>query len=425
MLSIGGHELTVSVRGAPADRSAGTAAKWQLILDDDVASVQLSGDVVVGSEADCGIRLPEGDIAAHHAQLVLREGTLWLRDLSDGATFVNDEPVRGACRVEPDDRVQIGPHRFRAARQALAAVEPVAPPAATPAPSDLDALCSEVPVTRDLPMAADPRETLRPEMPVAGAVEKPVSVAPVAETPVPEVPVSVAPVAKTTAAEVPVSVPPVAKTAAPEVPVSMAPAAKAPVREVPPSVPPAAKKKPVAKKSVARRKPATEAPAAAKPEPVWELDSLELPAADIHFELVEPETPRAVPEPIPIPQQAVPPRVLPRAVAPERRVASARVEPRVSMGQAARARAAEPKARRTVLWRVAGLLLVLTLAWAVAMRPPAYDGLVGRAFEGWPLADARDRAVATVRAVETAIIDRWHATVANRTASTSESASVA
>ncbi|HTL00112.1 MAG TPA: hypothetical protein VL379_18890, partial [Pseudomonadales bacterium] len=82
-------------------------------------------------------------------------------------------------------------------------------------------------------------------------------------------------------------------------------------------------------------------------------------------------------------------------------------------------------ARRTVLWREAGLLLVLTLAWAVARRPPAYDGLVGRAFEGWPLADARDRAVATVRAVETAIIDRWHATVANRTASTSESASVA
>jgi predicted component of type VI protein secretion system len=123
VLSIGDCEMRVAVRGAIADRSAGTAARWQLILDDDVASVQVSGDVIIGSEADCGIRLPDGDVAAHHAQLVLREEALWLRDFSDGATFVNDDPVRGARRLEPDDRVRIGPHQFRAAQQTLAAVE--------------------------------------------------------------------------------------------------------------------------------------------------------------------------------------------------------------------------------------------------------------------------------------------------------------
>ncbi len=367
VLSIGDYEVTVSVQGARAERSAGTAARWQLILDDDVASVQVSSDAIIGSEADCGIRLPEGGIAGHHAQLVLRDGALWLRDFSDGATFVNDDPVRGACRLEPEDRIRIGPHRFRAARQPRTAVEPVAAASVTPAAPDLDSLRSEVPAARDIPTTAEAKaEAPRPAMPVADA--------PVAE-------------ARVSAAQTPV----------PKVPVSVAP--------------------------VARKKPVAKTPAADKPEPAWEFDSLEMPVAEIHFELVEPETPRVVPEPIP--QPAPPPQVSRRPVVPERRVLSVGVEPRVSTGRPARPRADEPTTRRTSLWRVAGLLVALTLAWAVAMRPSAYDGLAGRAFEGWTFADARDRALATARAVQTAIVDRWRVAIASSTATASESASAA
>jgi hypothetical protein len=143
-----------------------------------------------------------------------------------------------------------------------------------------------------------------------------------------------------------------------------------------------------------------------------------MPAAEMHFELVEPEPARVVREPMPEP---APPRPS-RRVAPERRVVSVRVEPRVSVKEPARPRVAEPTVGRTTLWRVAGLLVVLTLIFAVALRLPAYEGLAGGAFESGALADARNRAVATVRAAQTAIIDRWHV-MANRGATASETAS--
>lgn len=301
VLSIGRYEVSVSIRGAQNDRSTSPAARWQLVLDDDVASVQVAADVVIGSEAGCGLHLPDTEVAPRHAQLVLRGAALWVRDLSGGATFVNEQPVNGACPLEPDDVLRIGQHRFRAVRQAVSKAAPVAAKA-TPNP------------TIDSP-------------PSTSAVQ--------------------------IKAEVPAPIP---------------------------------------KKTPAR-----------VAELRWEEDDLEISAAPLRFELVEPEVVRTVPQP-------TPPRAPPVADSPvaaaERRVVSPRVEARVSPKSSSRPRSKKRSSRRTVLWWVT-LLVVMTLGWALAIRPPAYDAALDRVFAGWTIADVVDRAGAEIRSLQTEITERF------------------
>lgn len=338
VLSIGRYELRVSVRGAQNDRSAASAVKWQLVLDDDVASVQVAADVVIGSEAGCGLHLPDdNDVKPRHAQLVLRGAALWLRDLSGGATFVNEQAVNGACPLEPDDLLRIGQHRFRAVRQTVSTAAPVA---AKPTPQ--------------------PSVDLPPKVSTAQIIA-----------------------------------------------------------EAPPPTP----KKPPARVA----------------ELTWEEDDLELPVAPLRFELVEPElvepervepevvrvVPRAsppVPRATPPVSRATPPRVPPAAetpvVAADRRVVSPRVEARVSRKSSVRPRSKKRSTGRTVLWRVT-LLALMTLAWALAIRPPAYDAVLDQVFAGWTVAEVFDRAGAEVRSLQTAIADRFvevRAKLASKTA---------
>ncbi len=325
VLSIGRYELRVSVRGAQNDRSASPSAKWQLVLDDDVASVQVAADVVIGSEAGCGLHLPDTDVKPRHAQLVLRGAALWLRDLSGGATFVNEQAVNGACPLEPDDLLRIGQHRFRAVRQTVSMAAPVA---AKPTPQ--------------------PSVDLPPKVSTAQIIA-----------------------------------------------------------EVPPPTP----KKPPARVA----------------ELTWEEDDLGLPVAPLRFELVEPElvepervepevvrvVPRAsppVPRATPPVSRATPPRVPPAAetpvVAADRRVVSPRVEARVSRKSSVRPRSKKRSTGRTVLWRIT-LLALMTLAWALAIRPPAYDAVLDQVFGGWTAAELFDRAGAEARRLQTAIADRY------------------
>ncbi len=117
-LSIGEHNLRVSASGQDDDHSAGPDVEWRLVSAAGNASIALTDEVLIGSTATSAIRLRESGIAAHHAQLALRSGTLWLRDFSGGLTFVNAEPVNGARRLRHEDVLQIGSLEFRVVREA-------------------------------------------------------------------------------------------------------------------------------------------------------------------------------------------------------------------------------------------------------------------------------------------------------------------
>jgi len=71
------------------------------------ASVQISGEVLIGRSEDCDLVLKGGYPSRKHARLFFREGAARLEDLgSSNGTFVNGERITGAVALKHGDRVR-------------------------------------------------------------------------------------------------------------------------------------------------------------------------------------------------------------------------------------------------------------------------------------------------------------------------------
>lgn len=76
-------------------------------------SYPLGESLVLGSSADCQLRIEEPGVAAHHAEITVIDGnTLLLKDLgSQSGTFVNGEAVV-ETRLSSGDEIHIGSCRW-------------------------------------------------------------------------------------------------------------------------------------------------------------------------------------------------------------------------------------------------------------------------------------------------------------------------
>ena len=176
-LSFGEHNLRVSASGLDDDCVAGQDVAWRLVSGAGNASIAVTDEVVIGSAATSAICLKEPDVTARHAQLVLRSGTLWLRDFSGGATFVNAEPVNGAQRLQHEDVLRIGSLDFRVVHEVRVTDEPLGSIAAVGAannPGDSSilepAFVAEVLPTAEVHRADTPRPT-----PAVWEIDEPVA----------------------------------------------------------------------------------------------------------------------------------------------------------------------------------------------------------------------------------------------------------
>lgn len=67
----------------------------------------LSGRTLIGSAADCDLRVEQQGVAARHAEIVEEAGGLQLQSLHGGAALrVNGEPVQ-RCRLASGDEIRI------------------------------------------------------------------------------------------------------------------------------------------------------------------------------------------------------------------------------------------------------------------------------------------------------------------------------
>lgn len=68
---------------------------------------------LIGRLAECHLRLSAAAVSSHHAEIFVRDGDLWLRDLdSTNGTFVNGEQVLGERRLEEADWLHFADQRF-------------------------------------------------------------------------------------------------------------------------------------------------------------------------------------------------------------------------------------------------------------------------------------------------------------------------
>ncbi|MEO1085346.1 MAG: FHA domain-containing protein, partial [Acidobacteriota bacterium] len=94
-------------------------AKWYLegFIDDrrDVWRTPISSyPFVVGRRAGVSLHLTSPEISGHHAELVTRDGLLWVRDLgSKNGSFVNEEPLEAETRLASGDVLRFANREFR------------------------------------------------------------------------------------------------------------------------------------------------------------------------------------------------------------------------------------------------------------------------------------------------------------------------
>lgn len=75
-----------------------------------------TGKITIGRAPDCNQVIDHPMVSGHHAQLTMKEGGWLLEDLgSANGTFLNGERVAAPVMIGPQDRVQVGPVRFRMA----------------------------------------------------------------------------------------------------------------------------------------------------------------------------------------------------------------------------------------------------------------------------------------------------------------------
>ncbi|GER85104.1 MAG: FHA domain-containing protein [Thermogemmatispora sp.] len=64
--------------------------------------------LVIGADPGCEVYLQDPSLAPRHALLLVRSESLYLQDLTDGATLVNGEPLSGPRLLESGDLLQLG-----------------------------------------------------------------------------------------------------------------------------------------------------------------------------------------------------------------------------------------------------------------------------------------------------------------------------
>ncbi len=68
--------------------------------------------LTIGRQADCDLVIPDPLVSRRHADLEVRDGTLYIKDLgSANGTIVNGKPVQGECALGEGDVVELGDTR--------------------------------------------------------------------------------------------------------------------------------------------------------------------------------------------------------------------------------------------------------------------------------------------------------------------------
>ncbi|MGE0622685.1 MAG: FHA domain-containing protein [Pseudomonadales bacterium] len=110
VLTVGVSEIRLGARrlGPPQ------ASEWWLHADRDESIYKVTGTLGVGRGDDNEILLLDDHISRRHAQFLLQDGVVWLRDLrSANGTFVNGQRLAGGCRLYHGDEVSFDDLRFQ------------------------------------------------------------------------------------------------------------------------------------------------------------------------------------------------------------------------------------------------------------------------------------------------------------------------
>ena len=66
-------------------------------------------EIVIGRATSAAVVIPDTRVSRQHARIVRRHGGWWVEDLGTrNGTLLNGEPMAGAARLEPGDRLDIG-----------------------------------------------------------------------------------------------------------------------------------------------------------------------------------------------------------------------------------------------------------------------------------------------------------------------------
>ncbi len=77
-------------------------------------SVELTDQVVAGRNPDCDIVLVEGHPSRRHAQLTVKEGSVWVEDLgSANGTYVNESQVTAPTQLRAGDQIRFDAERWQ------------------------------------------------------------------------------------------------------------------------------------------------------------------------------------------------------------------------------------------------------------------------------------------------------------------------
>jgi pSer/pThr/pTyr-binding forkhead associated (FHA) protein len=114
--------------GPPSERrsSAGSARTVHIVVEHPHALPRLvaidSSPILVGRGPDCTIALDDDQVSREHAQFVVRDDRVLVRDLgSRNGTYVNGAVIVGDVAIGDDDLVTIGRARLAVRRNWTAA----------------------------------------------------------------------------------------------------------------------------------------------------------------------------------------------------------------------------------------------------------------------------------------------------------------
>lgn len=78
--------------------------------------VQITRSAILGRGRKCGLRIASSKVSRQHCELILKEGSVEVRDLgSSNGTFVNNKPLvpRVVFELDPNDELRLGSVRLR------------------------------------------------------------------------------------------------------------------------------------------------------------------------------------------------------------------------------------------------------------------------------------------------------------------------
>ena len=87
-------------------------------------SVELTDQLVAGRNPDCDIVLVDGHPSRRHAQLTVREGSVWVEDLgSANGTYVNESQITTPTQLRAGDQIRFDTERWQLTVSGAAALE--------------------------------------------------------------------------------------------------------------------------------------------------------------------------------------------------------------------------------------------------------------------------------------------------------------